>query len=167
MKTGSADNQMKIQIILNCSITTLTPCNAFSVENFCPLNFAAKASSPSQTDQHIHKAPENILHIQGGQGEISLLYKPPEMQHFAWKNGFELLSSGPACLVQGPCVPSPRRKLSYHHTGNKLNSEKKPGWAAGIMPSSAPADRMGQPAPSPGFTRKSTWRDFLCQSVAR
>lgn len=158
---------MKIQVILNCSITTLTPCNAFFAENFCPLNFAAKASSPSQTDQHIHKAPENILHVQGGWGEISLLYKPPEMQRFAWKNGFELLSSGPACLVRGPCAPSLRHKFSYHPKGNKLNSEKKPGRADGIVPSLAPAGRMGQPAPSLGFTGKSTWRDFPSQSVAR
>lgn len=152
MKTGSADNQMKIQIILNCSITTLTPCNAFSAENFCPLNFAAKASSSSQTDQHIHKAPKNILYVQGGRGEVSLLYKPPEMQRFAWKNGFELLSPGPACLVRGPCAPSSRHKFSYHRKGNKLKSEKKPVWADGIVPSLAPAGRMGQPAPSLDFT---------------
>lgn len=88
------------------------------------------------------------------------------MQCFAWKNGFELLSSGPACLIQGPCVPSLQHKFSYHHKGNKLNSEKTSGWADSIVPSLAPAGRKGQPAPSLGFTRE-TWRDFLSQSVAR
>lgn len=80
------------------------------------LNFATKASSPLQTDQRIHKAPENILHIQRGPGEILLLlllYNLP-FNVLLGKNGSELLSSDPACLVQGLGVLEPQCELSSY-----------------------------------------------------
>lgn len=161
---------MKIQIILNRSIRTLISCNAFSAENSCPLNFAAKASSPSQTDQHIHKAPENILHIQRGWGEISLLYKPPEIQRFAWKNGFELLR--PSLPGLGSVRAGAAAHILFLSLGkeSKLNNGRKTGQAAGIVPSSVPLPLHrwdGQLAPPLGFTEISTRSDLVGKSIAR
>lgn len=136
------------------------------------LNFATKASSPSQTDQHIHKAPENILHIQRGQGEISLLYNLPEIQCFAWKKWVWAAEFRPSLLGLGSVWAGTTVWVIFLHQERKINwilGRKQDGLPASCFPWLLfhCASGMGQLKSPWGFTEISTWCDFISQSITR